>query len=309
MRVVEVQQYGGPGVLRVVERPEPRSGGGTARVSVAAAAVNPVDLATRTGGFERMSGVEPPLVPGWDFAGTLLDPLDELPAGQRVAGFVPWVEAGGRGSYAELIAAARGWLAPVPAGLPLPLAASVPVAALTADQGLAALALRPGASLLVTGASGAVGGFAVQLAAAAGIHVLAVASAGDEEHVASLGAKEVLARADGAAVAAAARGALPGGVDAVVDAASVGAPLLAAVRAGGAFLALLPPLAPAPERGIDVRGAALVPGAARLAELLAAVAAGHLTSRVAGELPLERAAEAHERLERGGVRGKLVLTA
>ncbi|PPK97367.1 NADPH:quinone reductase-like Zn-dependent oxidoreductase [Kineococcus xinjiangensis] len=309
MRVVEVQQYGGVEVLQVVRRAEPRSAEGTARVAVRAATVNPVDAFTRSGGFQQVvPGITPPLVLGWDFTGTLLEPLGDLPAGQEVAGMLPWPEAGGAGAYAEQLSARRDWVAPVPAGLPPTLAATVPLNALTADQALTALDLRPGATLLVTGASGAVGGFAVQLAAAAGLHVLAVASTGDEEHVASLGAKEVLARGDGSAVADAVRDLLPGGVDAVLDAAALGQPLLSAVREAGTFLALVTPLAPAPERGVRVATMMVRPDATRLRELLLAVAGGGLTSRVAEALPLERVAEAHERTERGGLRGKLVLT-
>ncbi|WP_327004142.1 NADP-dependent oxidoreductase [Dactylosporangium sp. NBC_01737] len=293
MRVVEVQRYGGTDTLRVADRPEPEPAGGRVRVRVAAVTVNPVDTATRAGYLAAAApDVTAPFVPGWDFAGVTDD-------GQAVAGFVPWFEQGGTvGSYASVLLADPAWFAPVPVPddrpADLATASTVPLNAVTAAHALRLAGLAAGQTLLVTGASGGVGGFAVQLAVAAGVDVTAVASTGDEAYVAGLGAKAVLSRSDTPP---------PGSFDGVLDAASVpGA--IAAVRDGGAFVAVIDPATPAPERGVRVATVHVTPDRELLTRLLGA----GLITRVAGTLPLREAAEAHRRLEAGGLRGKLVLT-
>ncbi|MGD9529462.1 NADP-dependent oxidoreductase [Pseudonocardia sp.] len=286
MKVIETGSYGGPDVLALADREEPVPGPGEVVVRVRAATVNPVDLATRAGAFAAV--LSPPFVLGWDLAGEV--------DGTRVAGMVPWF-ATDRGAYAEAVAVDREWVAPVPDGVAAVLAATVPLAGLTARQALATL--PEGGSLLVTGASGAVGGFAVQLAAQAGAEVYAVASAGDEEWVAGLGAAHVLGRD-------ALSGRLPV-VDAVLDAAPAGPELISAVRDGGSFVAVTDPTTPVAERGVRVAKVSVTPDAAALGELLDAVAAGRLRTRVAATFPLADAAAAHRRLAAGGVRGKLVL--
>jgi len=325
MRVIEMQEYGGPEVLREVERPEPQAGPGQVLVRVRAATVNPADWLTRAGVLAAMAPhLRPPLVLGWDLAGEVLDGGASFTAGQRVAGMVPWF-AVGTGTYAEVVAVDPAWLAPVPGGRDGPdgsdgsdgpddaTVATVPLNGLTARQALDLLGAGPGApapggTVLVTGASGAVGGYAAQLAAAAGLSVIAVASPGDEAYVAGLGAKEVLTRAEPGALVAAVRAIAPDGVDAALDAGTVGPPLVAAVRDEGAFVSVIDPASPAPERGIRVAKVGVEPDAARLADLLTALAEGRLTTRVAATLPLAEAAEAHRRAASGGLRGKIVLT-
>lgn len=289
MRVVEVQRYGGAETLRVAERPEPEPAGGRVRVRVAAVAVNPVDTATRAGYMAALApDLTGPFVLGWDFAGVTDD-------GQAVAGFVPWFEQGGSvGSYASVLLADPAWFAPVPAPADLVAASTLPLNAVTAAHALRLAGLTAGQTLLVTGASGGVGGFAVQLAVAAGLDVTAVASSGDEEFVAGLGAKTVLSRTDTPPSRS---------FDGVLNAASV-PDAIAAARDGGAFVAVTDISAPAAERGVRVGTVHVTPDRALLAELLGA----GLVTRVAGTLPLADAADAHRRLEAGGLRGKLVLT-
>ncbi|WP_086829948.1 NADP-dependent oxidoreductase [Allokutzneria sp. NRRL B-24872] len=290
MRVIELSEYGGPEVLRLAERPEPGAAPGRVLVRVAASTVNPVDQAVRAG---FMGDFPKPVVLGWDLAGTVVEDAEGFRAGQRVAGMVPWFASAHEGTYAEVVSVEPEWLAPLPDGISLDEAATIPLNALTASQALGLLKVHSGQSLLVTGASGAVGGYAVQLAARAGAHVIAVASAGDEDHVAGLGAKEVIGRED------------LGGqrVDAVFDAGTAGPSLIGAVRDGGTFVAVIPPGLPEPERGIRVERVNVVPDAAKLREL---VTAG-LTTRIADVIPLADAAEAHTRAAAGGLRGKLVL--
>ncbi|MFL6073173.1 MAG: NADP-dependent oxidoreductase [Mycobacteriales bacterium] len=314
MRVIETPQFGGPEVLQVVERPEPVAGPGQVRVRVEASTVNPADTAARAGYLTpAYPQVQPPFVAGWDFAGTLLDAAAGLPAGQRVAGLVPWLDTL-RGTNAEVIAVDPAWLAPVPDGVDPAEAASLGMNGQAARQALdlveelAGSPLAAGRSLLVTGGSGAVGGFAVQLAAATGVQVIAVASRGDEAYVSGLGAKEVVARGDSTAdLVAAVRALAPDGVDAALDAGVAGPELLGAVRDGGAFVAVIVPATPEPERGIRAGMVSVTPDGATLAGLLEAHAAGQLRTRIE-RVPFADAAEAHRRAEAGGLHRKLVLT-
>jgi NADPH:quinone reductase-like Zn-dependent oxidoreductase len=158
----------------------------------------------------------------------------------------------------------------------------------------------------VTGASGAVGGFAAQLLVAEGAHVIGVASRGDEAYVASLGVKEVVVRRPGADLAAAIRAVAPSGVDAVFDPGTAGAALLGVIRDGGTHATATEPV-PDPGRGIRLEQVEVVPNAAWMQSLLDDVAARRLVTRVAGTVPFSAAAAAHQRVEAGGFHGKLVL--
>ncbi|MFD0529221.1 zinc-binding dehydrogenase [Kitasatospora arboriphila] len=158
---------------------------------------------------------------------------------------------------------------------------------------------------MVTGAGGNLGYLTTQLALARGLRVLAVAGPRDEAELTAMGA-EFVARGESAVDAL--RGLAPGGADAVVDAAGLSTPLLAAVRDGGLFVAVRPPAAPAAERGIEVAVHNVRPDGPALAGLAKLVADGRLVVRVDSVLPLEEVAAAHARLEAGGTRGAVVLT-
>jgi len=308
MRAVQAKEYGGPDVLQVVEVPAPEVAPGRVLVRVSAATVNPADWFTRTGVLAAMTpGLEPPLVLGWDLAGVVEVAGGGFEAGQRVVGMVPWFDER-TGTYAELVAADPAWLAPLPAGVSDVVGAALPLNGLTASQAVDLVGLTAGQTLLVTGASGAVGGYAVQLASAAGLRVLAVGSGGDEAHLRGLGAEQLLERAGPDELVAAVRSAVPGGVDGVLDAAPVGPTLIGAVRDGGVFITVLDPAVPAPERGIRADKVSVVPDPAGLRRLVAAQAAGTLTTRVADTMALAQAGAAQERAAAGGLRGKIVLT-
>jgi len=168
------------------------------------------------------------------------------------------------------------------------------------------LDVQSGGTVLVTGASGGVGGFAVQLAVSTGLRVLAVASHGDEKHVESLGAQQVLQRVDPATLVSAVRALVPTGVDGVLDAAAIGQPLVGASRDGGTFVGVTS--APDVERGIRSQQVQVAPDAGQLAELARQFAAGVLTTRIVDVLPLTDAADAHRHVAKGALRGKIVLT-
>ncbi|MFF7440778.1 zinc-binding dehydrogenase [Streptomyces sp. NPDC008122] len=311
MRVVEVTEYGGPEVLRMARRPIPEAGAvpGKVRVALKAAGVNQADLRIRAGRYaDAVGDLTPPFVLGTDFAGKLLDPVPGMAAGTRVAGFVPWFEMlTGDGTYAEIIWADPAWLAPIPDDVDFTVAASLPLASGTAQQGLEQLDLPPGATLLVTGASAVVGRLAVQYAHAAGLRVVAVAHEGDEPELRVLGADHVVTRGLSEDVVAKVIAGDPDGVDGVFDGALIGAELLPVVKDGGRFAALAPDRVPVAERDIRVETVRAVPDAARLAESLRKVADRELITRVADVMPLEEVAEAHRRAEAGHRPGRIIL--
>ena len=296
MRIAEVTAFGGPEVLHPAERPDPEPSAGEVVVRIRATTVNPTDLSTRDGSRRRrMPNLEPPFVLGWDLAGEL------LANGDRVVGMIPFVHIGGRvGAYAELAAVDPSWLAPLPEGMGFEDAATLPLNALTAQQSLDLLGLDAGDALLVTGASGGVGGFAVQLAVADGLRVIAVAGRDDEEWVASLGAHEVLARdADLTGIEP---------VDGVLDAVPLGpAASTRTLREGGTAVFTRRPDPAEPGRDLRFETILVEPDQAMLTRLAEELAAGRLRTRVAHVLPLAEAARGHELAEQGGLRGKVVL--
>ncbi|WP_329622578.1 NADP-dependent oxidoreductase [Streptomyces sp. NBC_01255] len=312
MRVVEVTAYGGPEVLRMARRPEPVAGDvpGRVRVRLKAAGVNQADLRIRAGLYaDAVGALKPPFVLGTDFAGKLLDPLPGMAEGTRVAGYVNWYEElTGEGTYAEVIWVDPDWLAPIPDDVDFTVAASVPLASATAQQGLDRLALPAGATLLVTGGSTVVGRFAVQYAHAAGLWVVAVAHEGDESELKILGADHAVPRGAPEEVAARVMEVAPERVDGVFDGALFGGVgLLPLLKDDGVFVAIAPDRVPAAERNIRVEAVRARPDAARLKETLEKVAARELITRVADVMPLEEVAEAHRRAEAGHRPGRVIL--
>jgi NADPH:quinone reductase-like Zn-dependent oxidoreductase len=302
MRAVAVTALGGPEVLQVVERPDPVPAAGAVLVRVRAACVNPADIAARVG---RIPGgpVPPPFLLGWDIVGEVVEVGDDvagLRAGESVAGMIPWhLTRGAIGGYAELVAADAEWLVPVPAGLDPVVASTVPLNALTARRALDMMALSEPTTILVTGASGAVGGFAAQLAVRAGHRVLASATYDDEEWVRGLGVDAVIPRSAGLAVGER--------VPAVLDAVPVGESAAAVVADGGVLVTTRPTPPIDPSRGVRQEIVMVRLDRPALRELVEDVATGRLHTRVAATLPLAAADEAHRRFETGGLRGKLVL--
>ena len=295
-RAAVVRTPSGPESIEIVDVPVVEPGPGQVRVEIAGAAVNPVDLALAAGFFHELGLVDQPAHTGlgWDFAGTVIaaGPGVDLPVGSRVAGLVAGFDRA-VGTYAEQLVVAAGDTALVPDGLDLTTAATVPLNGLAAAQVVDLLGDGRGRNLLVTGAAGALGGYAVPLAQDRGWRVTGLARTEDEEFVRSLGA-DFTARATP-------------GWDAVADAAVLQEQGVALVRDGGLFVGVRPGAGPAEERGITVRVLVSEPDGARLAQLLEATASGHLPARVHAVVPLDQAAAAHRAVGKGGVRGRYVL--
>ncbi|MFG1808219.1 NADP-dependent oxidoreductase [Streptomyces sp. NPDC049040] len=306
MRAVVARGYGGPEVLESVRVPLPEPGPGQVRIRVEAATVNPVDLVTRSGTLVEAGLMAPRERTGigWDVAG-LVDRLGAgvtaFAPGQRVIGLRDLLDVS-LGAYAECLVLDAAAVAPAPPGASAAAAATLPLNGLTALQSLDLLDLAAGDTLLVTGAAGAVGGFAVEVARRRGLRVVAQAGASDEGLARSLGAEWVVGR-DSRELAADVRRLVPGGVDGAVDTAGLGVRALAAVRSRGVYVTVVGGSTAPPLRGIRVHQQWISADGAALAEL----AAMDLTPRVADILPLDCAAEAHHRLAAGGIRGRLVL--
>jgi NADPH:quinone reductase len=166
MRAIGIPSYGSPDVLTVVELPLPGPGPGQVRIKVAAAAVNPADLALRAGVIaDYMAHIAPPYIPGMDLSGHIdaLGPdTTGFAVGARVIAYAEPYGAGG--AQAKYVCVPVGQVAPLPDGVPLIEAASLPMNGLTAHLALSLMNLPRGASLAVTGATGTLGGYVVQLA-------------------------------------------------------------------------------------------------------------------------------------------------
>jgi NADPH:quinone reductase len=301
MRTVVVERPGGPEALTWVRRVVPEPGAGEVVVAVEAVGVNPVDCGNRAD--PSWAGVESPYVVGYEFAGRLVG------SGEAVWGLLP-VQGTRWGALAERVVAPADLVAPRPPGLDAVTAAALPVAGCTALQVLERMALPQGAWLLLHGAAGGVGHLLVQLASRRGLRVAAASRPDDRARLEAFGVDLWLDRADPDPAAAATR-ALGHEVDAVVD--LVGGLLetsLPHVRIGGhaaTIVDLTGDLELAIDRNIDLHGVLMRAGRARLEALAVEVAAG-LRPTVVATYPLEQTADAHRRLEAGGVGGKLVVT-
>ncbi|WP_433220967.1 NADP-dependent oxidoreductase [Microtetraspora malaysiensis] len=295
------------GTLEIVEVPAPEPGRGQVRIRMEAATVNPVDLATRDGHLAAFYSPRERVGLGWDVAGTIdgIGPgVTGFELGEVVIGVSDILGLPSK-THADLVVLDAATVARAPRGVTPVEAATIPLNGLTASQAIDMLGLHEGQSVLVTGAAGGVGGFAVELAAARGLRVVALASPADEELVRGLGAEWFVPR--GADLGPVVRDLVPGGVDGAIDAAIVGAAALEAVRGGGAFAAVVGGTAPTPLRGTRVANVWIRADGAGLAELAALAEAGRLNLRVAGTHPLGEAATAYGRVADGGVRGRVVL--
>ncbi|MFF4349445.1 NADP-dependent oxidoreductase [Streptomyces sp. NPDC001530] len=310
MKAIGLTEFGGPEVLRVLELPVPEAGPGEIRIRVHAATVNPVDTLVRRG-IAFVSDAEPPYVPGMDAAG-VVDQIGkgvdtDLAVGDHVMAVV--VVSGTHGAYAEHVVVPAESVVRAPAGATDIEAATLPMNGLTAHMALDLLELPAGATVAVTGAAGAVGGYAVQLAKADGFRVIADAAPKDEQLVKDLGADVVLLR--GTDFPELVRKEIPDGVDGLVDTVGIAALAIRAVRDGGRVASSVGGVQVPAERGIETRNT-FVPQYARehakLDRLRELAEKGSLTPRVARTLPAEHAPEAHRLLEAGGLRGRVVVT-
>jgi NADPH:quinone reductase-like Zn-dependent oxidoreductase len=312
MKAIGLAEFGGPEVLTVVDVPDPEPGPREVRIRVHAAGVNPTDITFRSGGrAAQLAEHAAPYVPGVDAAG-VVDKLGtgsdgRLTVGDPVSAFVVPMSPRG-GSYAEYIVVPEASVVPAPRGASIWEAATLLLNATTARLSLNALALSCGQTVAIVGGSGAVGGYAIQLAKAEdGLTVLTHAIASDEELVRSLGADLIVDTTSD--IADEIRRELPDGVLGVIDGAALNEAILPAIADGGGLATLKGWNGPA-ERNISIHRIASFDAATDtgLFDHLRQLAEdGTLTLRVAEIMPATQAGEAHRRLAAGGLRGRLVL--
>jgi len=310
MRAIAIDAFGPAEALRLRELPDPKVGPDSVLIRVRAAAVNPVDAGIRRGALDAAFPHRFPLIPGWDVAGTVeaVGPaVVDLEPGDEVYAYARKTEIA-EGTYAELVSLPAGMVARKPRRLSFVQAAAIPLAGLTAYQALTeALGVVRHEKVLVTAAAGGVGHLAVQIARHLGADVVGTAGAANQDFVRSLGAEAVDYGAGD--VTAAVRALHPDGVDAVLD--MVGGAgqdqARGALRAGGRIASIVDTDPAKGAEGISAHYVFVRPSAKELYELASLADEELLVPEIADVLPLDRAAEAHRRIEGGHVRGKLVL--
>jgi NADPH:quinone reductase-like Zn-dependent oxidoreductase len=302
MRAIIVTGSGANG-FGVEHLPDPEPAAGQVRIRMVGAAVNPADLNILDGWGREVAGIAPErqVGLGLDVAGVVdmaAPDVHDLPVGTPVAALTfPHAPYSAAGAAAEYVIVPAADAAPVPDGIDLLDAATVPLNSLTADQLLARLGPARGRRMLVTGAAGGVGGYAVALAVLAGWAVTALARPSDAEFLTRAGAVETINSLEGVT-----------GFDAVLDGAKLNEAALRAVRDHGMYAGVFPGREPKSERGITIVSGVVVPDGQRLREMLALTARGKLEARRAGTVSLENAAPAYRALRDGGQRGRWVLT-
>jgi len=310
MKAVRIEGYGNEEVMALAEVERPTPGDNELLVKVRAAAVNPVDWKIRDG-LGDIFGLKPPLILGCEVAGTVeavgsrgssRTGVSDFVAGDEVYGYL----SAHSGGYAEYVAAPASEFVRKPKHINFDTAASVPVAALTAWQGIFDHGeLASGQRILITGASGAVGSMAVQLAKNKGAYVIGTGSGRNEEFVRKLGADEFIdykkAKFEDKV----------SGVDVVFD--TVGGDTqeraFQTLKRGGVLVSTVSP--PSAEKskefGVTVAMVVMMAKGDQLAKINRLVESGKLKVRVATVLPLTEVKKAHQLSSSGHADGKIIL--
>lgn len=297
MKAAVMHQYGGPEVLQYEDAPEPVPGPGEILMRVAAAGINPIDIVERNGG----TNVALPAILGWDASGTVVklgDGVDGLVVGEKVA---TWSYH----TYAEFVVAKADWFARIPDGLDLVDAAALPLVTLTGSQLVSRVAQpKPGNTVLVSGADGAVGRSAVYTAKNLGARVTAGVRKAQLEEAKHLGADDVLALDDDAAFAAFPQ------VDIVANCVrgATAAALMSKVKPGGTFASATGEPDNAKDYpSVKVKTFHSHQDSLMLFELMEAVRDKKFTIPIARKMPLRDAGAGQAAVQKGGLRGKILL--
>ena len=309
MKAVRYHSYGDSGVLVYEEADRPVAGSGQVVVKVAGAAFNPVDVAIRAGFMQQVFPVAFPHIPNFDVAGVIAEAGEGVSgwsAGDAVVAFLPMTAPGAAAEYAAVPA---GVLAAAPRTVELADAAALPSAGLTAWQSLFEYAgLKAGQSILINGAGGAVGGYAVQLARQAGATVTATGSARSTDRIRSYGADRIIDYTATPLLQAAAGQRF----DVVLNLARTSTEETAALADlaadGGTFVSTTTPGPDDAGRGVRTAQVYVRSDAAQLGELVARVDAGDLKIDVAQRRPLADLSAVHDQAATGQLPGKTILT-
>jgi NADPH:quinone reductase-like Zn-dependent oxidoreductase len=313
MKAVVMVEHGGPEVLelRDIERPTQHSD--EVLIRMTAAGVNPVDTQVRAGSWVLEEMGKPPMILGWDIAGTVEE------AGNDASGFAPGDRVFGMPRFpalarcdAEYVVAPSGHIAHTPDSLSDEQAGALPLAGLTAWQALVDRAgVGEGDRVLIQAAAGGVGHLAVQIAKARGANVIGTARADKHDFLRDLGVDEPVDYTAGPIEEAISDADVVVDLVSEDDAGLLGS--LGTLRKGGLLVVIAGDLTDAVNDAAALQGKRATemlvsPDQAGLESLAALVEEDALRVVIAESFPLERAAEAHQRLESGRVSGKLVLT-
>jgi NADPH:quinone reductase-like Zn-dependent oxidoreductase len=299
VRAIQIDRFGTPDVLDVVDAPEPEPRTGDVLVRTVATSINPVDDKTREGAIGE--GTPPlPMTLGWDLAGIVVDGGGSgLRTGDRVIAMSHQLGSG-RGTWADLVALPARAVAPAPQTVSLAEAATLPLPGLTAWQTLDWLAVKAGERLLIAGAAGAVGGLALQIARARGVTVDALVSRD---------AQVAFVREHGADLVTTDRRTLQDrSYDAVFD--TFGAFVTEAVADGGRYASIATQAGPVPDlssRGVRTTVNQVREDGAGLNELTKLVDRGSLRLRAHSTFGLQEIQAAHERFLQGSLAGKITV--
>jgi NADPH:quinone reductase-like Zn-dependent oxidoreductase len=299
-QAIRFHEYGGSDKLVLESIPRPILKAGEVLIEVRYAGVNPVDWKIRSGYLKDFMPVQLPLVPGADLSGLVVETgpgVKGLKKGQAVFGI-------GKGTYAQYAVAAEGDVVVKPESLSFEEAAAVPLAALTAWQAVADSGAAKGLSVVIQGAAGGVGAFAVQFAARKGARVIGTASKGNLDFVKSLGAAEAVDYGVGSLEAEI------GSADLVID--LVGGKALEAayglLKKGGTLVTIAGQISEekAKERGVKALSSGRGP-TALLKEIAALLAKKEIRAEVGPIFPLAQAREAQDLSQAGHGRGRILL--
>jgi NADPH:quinone reductase-like Zn-dependent oxidoreductase len=301
MKAVVVHQYGGPEVLKFEDYPDPVPGAGEVLVRVAAASVNPIDYKRRAGLTKDFYPMQFPGLIGVDVAGTVVKigpAVEDFSVGDQVFAMAD-------NTYAELCVVKAAVLAKVPKGLDLIQAAALPLVTVTGNQLMSATGIKASQTVLVVGAVGNVGRSAVFTAKERGATVIAGVLRRQMDEAKTVGADQVVATDDDAAIANLAP------LDAVADAVGgkTAEKLIAKVKPGGVYASVVE----APQNATKYPSVKLVHVFSKfdrktLQFMAEAVRDGKLVIPISQKLPLSQAAEAQAAAEKGGI-GKILLVA
>ena len=299
IKAIRFHEYGGPEklVLETIPRPVPKAD--EVLIKVQFAGVNPVDWKFRAGYLKDYMPLQLPVVPGIDVSGTVEElgaEVKTLKKGQAVFGVA-------KGGYAEYVIASAGDIVAKPDNLGFEQAATLPVGALTAWQSVEDAGIKAGQTVVVQGAAGGVGLFAVQFARAKGAKVIGVASGANRDFVKSLGAEFVDYT----------RGALETAIknaDVVID--TVGGSTLdksyGLLKKGGVLVTMAGQVSEEKARQLGVKGLHSRRGPSEKLKMIAEMAAGKTLRAEAGKIfPLAEAGAAQDLSQKGHGRGRILL--
>ena len=310
MKAVGIMKHGGPEALEILEVDEVEAGPGQIRIRNFAAAVNPVDVSVRNGSMAEMQKINPPpYVPGMDAAG-IIDQIGEgvqtdLKEGDSVMAMV--VPNGNHGAYREQIVLDQNAVVRAPKDSSHIQASTLPMNSLTARLSLDLLDLQKGQVLAVTGAPGAYGGYVVQLAKEDGLIVIADSNDNDRALLESLGVDIIIPRGEGFAENI--RKEFPEGVDGIADGALLNEHAIEAVKDGGSFTSVRG-FKGEPQRDINFTATWVTAYDCKkdiLEKLKLQAEEEILSLRVNRAVSIDKASLAHETLEAGGSRGRMVI--